>query len=123
MPASVTHLCPDCEDPLVFAFRDTSGVGAHKRGDNFNTVPDTDHYLCLGCAKAWKQRLAGPLTPDVVGDLAFFTCRHADCGRPLGVIAVVFPAAGTTLSCAEGHGHAIEPHDDGLVLARAADAR
>ena len=109
--------CPDCDDPLAFAFQDTSGVGAHKRGDNFNTVPDTDHYLCLGCAKAWKQRLDGPLTPDVVGELAFFICRHPDCGRALALTDTVAPAGGTILACAEGHRHAIEPLDDGLTLA------
>src|SRR5262245_14444339 len=66
--------CPDCDEPLVFTFRDTSGVGAHKRGDNFNTIPDTDHFICFSCASAWKQRLSGNLTPDIVGDLAFFVC-------------------------------------------------
>ena len=117
MPVTATHLCPDCDDPLAFAFRDTSGVGAHKRGDNYNTVPDTDHYLCLGCAKAWKQRLDGPLTPDVVGDLAFFTCRHTNCGRSLEVVTVVVPGAGTTLACVESHAHVIRELGGELTLA------
>ena len=54
--------CPDCGNPLVFAFIDTAGVGAHKRGNHFNTTPDTVHYVCFACAKAWKQRLTGPLS-------------------------------------------------------------
>ena len=81
--AAETFLCPDCDDPLVFAFMDTAGVGAWKRGDGFNTTADTAHYICFSCAKAWKQRLSGPLTPDVLGDLAFFTCKQPDCGATL----------------------------------------
>jgi hypothetical protein len=103
------HICPDCDEPLAFAFRDTSGVGAHKRGDAYNTVPDTDHYLCLPCLKAWKQRLDGPLTPDVVGDLAFFSCRVPDCGRRLAAV----DEDGHELRCQEGHRYQIQPTADG----------
>jgi hypothetical protein len=110
--------CPDCGDPLVFAFLDTSGVGAHKRGDHFNTVPDTRHYVCWACAKAWKQRLEGPLTPDVVGDLALFTCRAPECGRPLTRTEGALPAARVELSCASGHRHAARLADDGLTVER-----
>jgi hypothetical protein len=109
--------CPDCDEPLVFAFRDTSGVGAHKRGDSFNTTPDTDHYLCFACPKAWKQRVGGPLTPDIVGDLAFFTCRQDECGRRLEVIASSAEGAGTRLSCAAGHAFVVASADDrGLTV-------
>jgi hypothetical protein len=111
--------CPDCDEPLAFAFRDTSGVGAHKRGDNYNTVPDTDHYVCFGCASAWRQRLAGPLTPDVVGQLAFFTCRHPDCGRTLVVVAPSDEATDNRLGCSEGHAHVVRPLDDGLTMVEA----
>ena len=110
--------CPDCGDPLSFAFLDTSGVGAHKRGDHFNTTPDTRHYVCWGCAKAWKQRLTGPLTPDVVGDLALFTCREPACGRPLTVTASSTPPAAVALVCAGGHQHAVRAGEDGLTLER-----
>jgi hypothetical protein len=107
------HTCPDCDEPLVFAFRDTSGVGAHKRGDAYNTVPDTDHYLCFPCLKAWKQRLEGPLTPDVVGELAFFSCRVPDCGRRLELVA----EGARQLQCAEGHRYEVRATaDGGLVL-------
>lgn len=113
---STRDLCPDCDDPLVFAYRDTSGVGAHKRGDNFNTTPDTDHFLCLLCTKAWKRRLDGPLTPDVVGDLAFFTCRNVECGRPMEVVALVDAGPGTELACASGHRVVIRAADDGSLM-------
>ena len=109
--------CPDCDEPLAFAFRDTSGVGAHKRGDNFNTVPDTDHYICFECAKAWKQRLNGPLTPDVVGDLAFFTCRQTDCGRALVVTHLSQTPTEITLACAQSHRYVVRALDEGLTLA------
>ena len=113
-------LCPDCDEPLTFAFRDTSGVGAHKRGDRFNTTPDTDHYLCFACPKAWKQRLNGPLTPDVVGDLAFFTCRRAECGRRLDVATASASGAGTELVCGGGHRYLVRSSDaGGLVVADA----
>ena len=105
--------CPECEEPLVFTFRDTSGQGAHKRGDDFNTVPDTDHYICFSCATAWKQRLKGPLVPDVVGDLAFFTCRDMDCGQRLGVIEHSAEPTGVRLGCKNGHVYAVVPSAGG----------
>ena len=99
--------CPDCDDPLTFAYTDTSGQGAHKRGDHFNTTPDTRHYLCFPCEKAWKQRLDGPLTPDVVGDLAFFSCRDPACGGRLHVTDVSNHAGVIELVCAHGHRHVV----------------
>src|SRR5215213_3758572 len=101
------HACPSCGDSVAFTFRDTSGVGAHKRGDNFNTVPDTDHYVCFWCASAWKQRLDGPLTPDVVGDIAFFTCRENDCGARLSITRESSDPAQVELACPNGHRHAV----------------
>jgi hypothetical protein len=113
---TVPLTCPDCDDPLAFTFRDTSGVGAWKLGDRFITTPDTDHYVCFSCAKAWKQRLAGPLTPDVVGDLAFFTCRFAECGGRLSVTGGPAPTS-VELACSRGHRHAVRAAaDDGLVV-------
>jgi hypothetical protein len=108
--------CPDCDEPLTFAYRDTSGVGAHKRGDQFNTTPDTDHYLCFDCPKAWKQRLGGPLTPDVVGDLAFFTCRRAECGRRLDVASRTASGAGTELLCEGGHRYVVRQAEGGELM-------
>lgn len=107
--------CPDCDEPLAFTFLDTSGVGAHKRGDNFNTTPDTRHYVCFPCAKAWKQRLDGPLTPDIVGDLAFFTCGASDCGRRLDVVHDEGTPAGVELRCPGGHRFVVRSDEaDGL---------
>jgi hypothetical protein len=100
-------LCPDCDEPLAYAFHDTSGVGAWKLGDGFNTTPDTAHYICFPCAKAWKQRLDGPFTPDIVGDLAFFTCRATDCGRPLSVSRESAMPLEIELSCPAGHVYSV----------------
>lgn len=108
--------CPDCGDPLVFAFIDTAGVGAHKRGDHFNTTPDTVHYACFPCAKAWKRRLTGPLTPDIVGELALFTCPHEDCGRALRVTRDADEPSGLQLGCPEGHGFAVHQDEHGLTI-------
>ena len=108
--------CPDCDEPLLFAFRDTSGVGAHKRGDNFNTVPDTDHYLCFPCTKAWKQRLDGPLTPDIVGALAFYTCRRGECGRSLAVTNLSDVPTDVALACAVGHSYRVQWTGEELTL-------
>lgn len=110
--------CPDCDEPLVFAFEDTSGVGAHKRGEHFNTVPDTRHFVCFPCAKAWKQRLAGPLTPDVVGDLALFSCREPECGERLAVTRESSDLADVRLACSHGHAHVVVSGDDGITIAR-----
>lgn len=110
--------CPDCDDPLTFGFVSTSGVGAHKRGDNFNTTPDTTHYICFPCGHAWKQRLSGPLTPDVVGDLAFFTCRDHACGAAMAVTRESATPAGVELTCAQGHRYAVTALDDGLTLTK-----
>ena len=110
--------CPDCDEPLPFAFSDTAGVGAWKRGDGFNTTPDTAHYVCFPCAKAWKQRLSGPLTPDIVGDLAFFTCRQADCGERLTVTKESLVPTAVELACPRGHVYAVVATDEpGLTLA------
>jgi hypothetical protein len=110
--------CPDCDDPLVFTFRDTSGVGAHKRGDHFNTTPDTSHYVCFPCAKAWKQRLSGPLTPDIVGELAFFTCRVPECGSRLEITRESAVPTEIELTCRSGHEYVVDAAiDGGLTLA------
>ena len=110
--------CPDCDELLVFAFWDTAGVGAWKQGDGFNTTADTGHYICFPCAKAWKQRLDGPLTPDIVGDLAFFNCREQDCGAPLAVTRESSTPSEIELACANGHEFRIaDGPDGGIVLA------
>ena len=109
--------CPDCDEPVAFSFGSTSGVGAHKRGDAFNTTPDTTHYVCFPCGRAWKQRLGGRLTPDVVGELTFFTCRDHTCGAAMTVTDLAPTAAGTELTCAHGHRFIVVADDDGLTLA------
>lgn len=108
--------CPDCDEVLAFAFESTSGVGAHKRGDHFNTTPDTAHYLCVPCGRAWKQRLSGPLTPDVVGDLTFFTCGDHSCGAAMTVTRVPASgaAAGAELTCGQGHRWIVMADGEGL---------
>lgn len=95
--------CPDCDEPIILAFHDTAGVGAWKQGDGFNTTPDTAHYLCFPCGRAWKQRLNGPLTPDVLGDLAFFCCREQDCGAQLVVTHESVVVTDVELACPNGH--------------------
>jgi hypothetical protein len=118
MPAATPPpICPDCDEPLMFAFRDTSGVGAWKLGDGFNTTPDTDHYLCLPCGRAWKQRLDGPFTQDIVGDLAFFSCSQSGCGQPLAVTAGSDSPTDGRLACPAGHRYAIVVGEgEGLAL-------
>jgi hypothetical protein len=112
--------CPDCDEPLFYTFHDTAGVGAWKLGDGFATTPDTAHYVCFACAKCWKQRLDGPLTPDMIGDIAFFTCRHADCGRTLVVTHESTTATEVRLACAARHEFAVVDGDaGGLTIAEA----
>jgi hypothetical protein len=111
------RLCPDCDEPLVFAFMDTAGVGGWKQGVGFNTTPDTFHYLCFPCNKAWKQREDGPLTPDVVGDLAFFSCRQDDCGATLTVLNWSPTPTDIELACGNGHRFRVVKGDgDALTL-------
>ena len=112
-PKAGDATCPDCDEPLAFTFRDTSGVGAHKRGDSFNTTPDTDHYVCFSCGSAWKQRLSGALTPDVVGDLAFFVCRQPDCGARLTVTRESLVLTDVELTCPRGHAYVVVAADGG----------
>jgi hypothetical protein len=107
------RVCPDCEERLHYAFHDTSGVGAWKLGDGFNTTPDTAHYICFPCGRAWKQRLSGPLTPDIVGDLAFFSCRQSDCGQPLLAINESATPTDIRLQCAQGHRYAVVVGEQG----------
>lgn len=112
------RVCPDCDEPVPFTFIDTAGVGAWKLGDGFNTTPDTVHFVCFPCGKAWKQRLDGPLTPDVVGDIAFFTCRHADCGMTLVVTRESATPTSVELACAHGHRSVVVGTEDGGLTLR-----
>jgi len=119
-PKLIDHAmhCPDCDEPLVYAFQTTSGLGAQKQGDGYNTAAsDTAHYLCFLCLKAWKQRLDGPLTPDIVGDLAFFSCRAPECGRRLEITNDAQSPVDIELACTNGHRYRVQPDGDGLVLA------
>lgn len=105
--------CPDCGEPVAYAFTDTSGVGAWKRGEGYNTTPDSRHYVCFPCEKAWKQRLAGRLTPDVVGDMTFFSCRGAGCGERLHVTRESAEPTDIELVCGRGHRHAVRRSPEG----------
>jgi hypothetical protein len=105
--------CPDCGDPLAYTFTDTAGVGAWKRGEGYNTTPDTAHYVCFPCAKAWKQRQDGPLTPDPIGDLVFFSCKDGQCGAPLMVTRESSTATEVELMCPNGHYYRVAATDDG----------
>jgi hypothetical protein len=118
--AAEPRTCPDCDEPLCYTFHDTAGVGAWKLGDGFATTPDTAHYVCFGCAMCWKQRLDGPLTPDTIGDIAFFTCRHADCGRALVVTHESETPTEVRLACAAHHEFAVVSGDlGGLTIVEA----
>lgn len=110
--------CPGCDEALAFTFSETSGLSGWKSGDAFNTTVDTMHYVCFGCEKTWKQRLDGPLTPDVVGDLVFFSCGKPDCGRPITVTHVSLIPTDVELECAGGHRYGVTLTDEGgLTLA------
>jgi hypothetical protein len=43
------------------------------------------------------------LTPDIVGTLAFFTCKHHDCARQLDVTRASSESEDDSLVCAAGH--------------------
>jgi hypothetical protein len=117
------HVCPDCDEPLAFTFSETSGLSGWKRGDGHNTTVDTAHYVCFPCAKAWKQRLDGPLTPDIVGDLAFFSCRLAECGGRLEVSVESAVPIEVELACPAGHRYGVSLTDEGgLTLVDAQDS-
>jgi hypothetical protein len=107
------HACPDCDEPMAFTFLETSGLGAWTRGEGYNTTPDTAHYVCFFCAKAWKQRLDGPLTTDIVGDLAFFSCGQPDCGARLQVSAESAVPTEVELTCLFGHRYGVSMTDNG----------
>ena len=109
--------CPDCDEPVPFTFHSTSGVGAHKRGDSFNTTPDTAHYACFPCGKTWKQRLEGPLTPDIVGEMTFFVCPEMSCGAPVGVTRESATPEEVELACSKGHRYGVVRRDGELALA------
>ena len=106
------HICPDCDEPLAFAFQETSGLSAWTRGEGNNLTPDTHHYVCFPCRKSWKQRLDGPLTGDVVGDLVFFTCGKAGCGLPLEITRESLVPTEVELACRSGHRFAVRMGDE-----------
>jgi hypothetical protein len=110
---ALARTCPDCDDPVAFTFMDTAGVGAQKRGDGYNTTPDTAHYICFPCRKTWKQRASGPLTPDIVGEIAFFSCRRDGCGASLAVTHGSDVPTGVELACSHGHRYGVAANDDG----------
>jgi hypothetical protein len=105
--------CPDCDETVAFTFMDTSGVGAQKRGDGYNTTPDTAHYICFPFRKTWKQRAGGPLTPDIVGEIAFFSCRQDGCGAPLAVSRESAIPTEIELACGNGHRYGVVATGDG----------
>lgn len=108
--------CPECDEPVAYAFHDTAGVGAQKQGDGYNTTPDTAHYLCFLCLKSWKQRLDGPLRPDIVGDLAFFSCRVIECGAKLEITRESDVPSEIEMACSKGHRYRVQTDGEGLVL-------
>lgn len=110
--------CPDCDEALAFTFSETSGLSAWKRGDAANTQVDTMHYVCFACAKTWKQRLQGPLTPDIVGDLVFFACGAPDCGRQLRVTRESLLPTEIELACENGHQYGVTLTDEGGLTLR-----
>jgi hypothetical protein len=105
--------CPDCGEAVAFTFMDTSGVGAQKRGDGYNATPDTAHYICFPCRKTWKQRAGGPLTPDIVGEIAFFSCRREGCGSALTLTRESAVATDNELACPQGHRYGVVATGDG----------
>jgi hypothetical protein len=112
------RFCPDCGDLIHFTFSEASGLGAWKQGGGYNTTPDTRHFVCFACGKAWKQRLDGPLTPDVAGDIAFFSCRRDDCGAPLSLVRESANPVEIELACEHGHRFAVrETGEGGLTIA------
>ena len=115
------HTCPDCDEPLIFAFMDTAGVGAWKQGEGVNTTPDIAHYICFPCGRSWKQRLDGPLTQDIIGDLAFFSCKKDDCGAPLTVTQWSPVPTEIELACANGHQCRVQAEGDELMVVINAD--
>jgi hypothetical protein len=118
------HACPDCDEPLAWTFEETSGLSGWKQGAGNNTTPDTQHYVCFPCARTWKQRLDGPLTADIVGDLAFFSCGVPGCGAGLIVTHESLVPTEVELACAGGHAWRVVTTDDGgLTLEGAPDAR
>jgi hypothetical protein len=113
----VAHVCPDCDEPIAFTFSETSGLGGWKRGDGYNTATDTAHYVCFPCGRAWKQRLDGPLTADVVGDLAFFSCRQPECGQRLEISHESGVPTDVQLACPAGHRYqVVSTEEGGLTL-------
>ena len=116
------HNCPDCDEALAFTFSETSGLSAWKRGDAVNTTVDTLHYVCFPCGKTWKQRLDGPLTEDIVGDLVFFVCGLTECGRALKVTHEALTPTEVELACEGGHRYGVTMTDEGgLTLERRPD--
>jgi hypothetical protein len=107
------HNCPDCDEALAFTFSETSGLSAWKRGDAVNLIVDTLHYVCFLCAKTWKQRLDGPLTQDVVGDIVFFSCGQPDCGRPIRVTHESLTPTEVELACEAGHRYGVQLTEEG----------
>jgi len=113
------HNCPDCDEALAFTFSETSGLSAWKRGDAVNLTVDTLHYVCFLCARTWKQRLDGPLTQDVVGDIVFFSCGQPECGRPIRVTHESLTPTEVELACEAGHRYGVQLTDEGgLTLTR-----
>ena len=118
-PLHPLHSCPDCDEALAFTFSETSGLSGWKWGEAVNTTVDTMHYVCFPCGKTWKQRLDGPLTADVVGDLVFFSCSQPECGRPLKVTRGSLTPTDVELACEGGHRYGVRMSDEGgLTLDR-----
>ena len=61
-------VCPDCDEPVVYAFHDTSGVGAWKLGDGFNTSGHV-RYGEESISDTWIRGLTPSMAPILDLDL------------------------------------------------------
>jgi hypothetical protein len=53
------------------------------------------------------------VTPDIVGDLAFFVCRQTDCGGRLAITHESLVPTDVVLTCPRGHAYIVVAAEGG----------
>jgi hypothetical protein len=80
------------------------------------------HYVCFPCRQEWKQRVDGPLTADVVGEIALLTCGRRAAAAALAMTRESLVPTEVEMACPNGHAYRVVATDDGgLTLASTAD--
>ena len=108
--------CPDCDEPLVLTFQIRAALAPTSAATTSTPRPTPITSCALHAGRPGSSGCRAPVTPDVVGDLAFFVCRRADCGGRLVITHESLVPTDIELTCPRGHGYIVVAADGGGLM-------